>query len=85
MSDSTYANFLFNFGSVYVYEAKSDSLFGKTSLYYWRYKDTASYHGPFKSIMECTRHWEESTRPPPVPPDMSNVIKVDFILKRRIK
>jgi hypothetical protein len=83
MSDSTYATFLFSFGSVFIYEAKSKGLFGETSLYYWRYRDTSSYRGPFKSIMECTRDWEDSTRPVPQP-DMTKVIKVDFIKKKRI-
>lgn len=83
VSDQTYAHFLFSFGTVFIYEAKEDKLFGQTSMYYWRYRDTATYHGPFKTIMECTRDWEESTRPV-AQPDMANVIKVDFIKKKRI-
>lgn len=83
-NETAYATFLFSFGSVFIYEAKAaGTFFGQTSLYYWRYRDTGTYYGPFKSIMECTRHWEESTRPTPQP-DMTNVIKVDFKTRKRI-
>lgn len=85
MSDQTYATFLFSFGSVFIYEAKtSGTFFGQSSLYYWRYRDTSTYYGPFNSIMECTRHWEDSTCPIPTP-GTSNVIKIDFRARKRIK
>ena len=93
-NEVVYAKFLFSFGSVYIYEwtpGKFD-LFGQP-MYYWRYVDTAAYYGPFVSIMECTRHWEAFTRGQSNTQainlqkemDMSNVIRVDFKTKKRIK
>lgn len=94
-NDVVYAELLFNFGSVYVYEVKPKiyDLFNQP-VYYWRYRDTAEYYGPFKTIMECCRNWESTVRGTPTLPaltqvndgiDMSNVIRVDFKNKRRIK
>lgn len=87
-NETVYAQFLFSFGSVYIYELKPRTydLFNQP-MYYWRYKDTGSYYGPFKSIMECTRHWEESTRSTTNTDviDISNVIRMDFKTRKRIK
>lgn len=90
MSELIYAEPLFTFGSVIVYELKPNvyDIF-KKPLYYWRYKDSSTHAGPFNSIMECTRDWEASTRGVPMHEtapviDMSNVIKVDFRSRKRI-
>lgn len=88
-NEIVYAELLFNFGSVMVYELKPKvyDLFNQP-VYYWRYKDSATYAGPFQTIMNCTRHWEATTRGEQTltetPIDMSNVIRVDFKNKRRI-
>lgn len=85
MNDIIYADLLFTMGSVMVYELKPSSftLFSRPT-YFWKYKNSPDFFGPFDSVMNATKHWE-STVVPPSSLVANNVIKVDFKAKRRIK
>jgi hypothetical protein len=90
-NETGYAHFLFSFGPIHVYELKPKAYdIFNASLYYWRQDGKAEYNGPFKTIMECTRHWEYTSKgelptAAPAVVDMTNVIRVDFKAKKRIK
>lgn len=83
MDNVVHAEFLFSIGTIQIYELKPGpwALF-KNSSYFWKYKDGVGIAGPFNSIMEATRNWESTVTKPLLP---SNVIKVDFRTKKRIK
>ena len=85
MSNIIQAEFLFSIGSIEIYQLKPSAfdLF-KTTTYFWKYKGTMDIFGPFDTIMAATRNWESTiARPPQVIPE--NVIKIDFVSKKRIK
>lgn len=80
--------FLFNLGSLMVYEAAPGyfTIF-QGPVYFYKYQDQVDLIGPFESIFAATRHWENSlkdskTMPMPI---QTNLIRVDFKNKRRIK
>lgn len=93
-----YAELILQVGSLIFMESKSSSfLFGKP-LYYWKFRDSTIYYGPFNSLYEAGDNVDQVMRSgqpditasAPVATDViteipMNVIKVDFKAKRRIK
>ena len=84
MSDIAKVEFLFSISNVMIYEMKPKGIFNaRQPTYFWRVKDNMDINGPFNSIFEAIRHWERTTMHPIA--QSTNVIKVDFRAKKRIK
>lgn len=64
MSNILYAEAVLQVGSLVFMEAKSTTfLFGR-SIYYWKFKDSSLYYGPFNSLSEAGLSVDEMLRDP---------------------
>ena len=99
MSKVLYAQLIFTIGSVAIYEAKSESFFFGRPTYFWKFLNSTDYYGPFDTLLETGMNFDQVMRGNTVPTeqpssttpvisvqeDQTNVIRVDFKSKKRIK
>lgn len=66
------AKLILQVGSLQFMEAEGLYIFGK-SVFYWKFKDSSTYYGPFNTLIECGEHVDEMMRGPgPMPEPTKN-------------
>ena len=82
-NDKIFGTMILAIGDMEVW--RSSKWFSTTDIFYWKLKTNGRVYGPFNSLTEVTMHYDffkAATTPPPLLVK-DNVIKVDFVLKKR--
>ncbi len=91
-------NLVYSNNNIEVYQTLSPSgSWWSTSVYYWKAIGTDKMHGPFNSLVQAHVHYDAFMQakgapdcplvilPPPIPiQPASNVIRVEFRLRKRV-
>ena len=78
------AYYLFSFRDISVYELiVTGLLFGVTHSYYWKYRGSNYYYGPYPSVDKAVNHYLHETDKARLPKPQTNLLKINFKTKKK--
>lgn len=82
-NDKIFGTMILSIGDMEVW--RSSKWLSTTDVFYWKIKTNGRVYGPFESLTAATMHYDffKAAMAPPPLLVKDNVIKVDFVLKKR--